>query len=449
MTIFIVFSLLSILWISIIWKYISVEVRKALFWYYMFYFFSNMLGGIIIGLAGEVDYGFYFTFFLDKYINEEYVNQSNILLYWLLLFAPIFILPLVCVKIPYSYKINTKFFSIHTSVGSFAVCSFLVIGIMVFEILRNDNIGILTLSTLNNSKENYAEYIIGRAETFNSMSNRFFGYLYMTLPFFIHIGIYNCFKRNNKKYWIGITGILMGFIILVSIGVNQKAPLAIFFIAVLVGISLIKKLNWQFFILAPLVVLIVVNGLQVYIQGSDGWDVFLSFFHILFRAPAAMPYYVNYFPSQLPYVGVDYGILAQLGLAGDTEDNIIIHTIMWGQTFEKFGVHGSVAAPFNFRAYAQAGLLFSMLNVFLVGLGIRFVGWIYRIKLFGDKAVNHAFFCQSLIVFYFLSQTHIRDCLWSSYGIIWIFHGVLIYYIISKFFYTKKQTINVSNHSIV
>ena len=57
---------------------------------------------------------------------------------------------------------------------------------------------------------------------------------------------------------------------------------------------------------------------------------------------------------------------------------------------------------------------FAIFNIFLVALFMRFLTWVYKNKILGEDSVSHAFYTQSLIVLYFLSQTHIRDCLWSS-----------------------------------
>lgn len=103
---------------------------------------------------------------------------------------------------------------------------------------------------------------------------------------------------------------------------------------------------------------------------------------------------------------------------------------MWVQSFEKLGIEGSVAAPFHFRAYAQAGLFFSIFNFLLVALFIRFIAFIIKKPIITDNSMSFGLYAQSLIILYYLSQTHIRDCIWSSYGLVWLLHGFLIIFFV-------------------
>jgi len=441
---FIFYTILTTIILATTWRYISFEVRKTLLWFYIFYFASNMLGAIIFGLAGQISYGFLIDTIIDQYIQGEYVTGAYASVYWLLLFSPFLILPLVCLRSKYKLKIDLPALRFKSALPPFIFCVVILIAVMLAEIAFTHSWGILTLQNLSNSKEDYTDYIIGRGDVYASMSNRFFGYLYMTVPFFAHIAVYHgIIKTSHTLTWRILAAILIVFIALISIGINQKSPLILFLISILVGVSLIKKLSVKFFILVPVIVIGIVNFLQVFIQGSDGWSILLSVFHTLFRAPASLPFYVNYFPEHLPFVGIDFGILETLHIpATIATDNIQMHSIMWGQYFEKFGITGSVAAPFQYRAYAQAGLFFALSNVVLVGLFICFFGWLYKKKILGDAAVSHAFFAQSLIVLYYLSQTHIRDCIWSSYGIVWVIHGYLLYFILRKLTAKKIYTLN-------
>lgn len=398
-----------------------------------------MLGAIIFGLAGEISFGDFVDFMIESYIQGEYVKPELLNLYWFLVFCPFIIIPCFCIRT--RYKLPKKFVLRFTpSFLVFSISVFVILFIFISEIILTNNIGILTLSTLSGSKENYTDYIIGRNDIYATMSNRFFGYLYMTIPFFSHIAVYNAIKTYDKRrWWLFFAISLIAFITLVSIGVNQKAPLIIFYISILAGISLLLKFNLKYAFIVPLLIFGIVNTLQVFIQGDDGWNILLSIFHTLFRAPASIPFYVNYYPTQLPYVGSDFGILANFHMpVKEATDNIEIHTIMWGQHFEKFGITGSVAAPFQFRAFAQAGLYFAIFNLILVSLFLRSLGWIYKTKLLGNNSVTHAFFAQSLIVLYYLSQTHIKDCLWSSYGILWIILGYILLLAVAILFERKN-----------
>lgn len=427
---FVIYLVISLLSLSFFWKKISRENQKALLWYYIFYFFSNMFGAIIFGIADKLSFGVLIDFVIDTYIQGEFVKSHLENLYWFLLFSPIIILPIFSLDFKCRLRLNNPI-KFNLSSNAFAIATLIIISIFIGEIIISDNIGILTLNNLTNSKENYADYIIGRADVFNSMSNRFFGLLYMTLPFFSHISIYNSFKRKGERIWPLLSLILVVLITIVSIGVNQKAPLIIYFISLIIGINFVKKFNTVLIIVVPLIVLVLVNTLQVFIQGTEGWNFALSFFHTIFRAPASIPFYVNYYPEQLPFVGVDFGILANLYIpATEATDNVEIHTIMWGQSFESEGVTGTVASPFQYRAFAQAGLLFSILNIIIVSFFIKFLGWVIKSNGLSDKSISHGFFTQSLIVLYFVSQTHIKDCIWSSYGVIWLIKGFILLLVI-------------------
>ena len=239
-----------------------------------------MLGAIIFGLAGHFSFGNIIDAAIDAYLQGEYVLQENTNKYWFLVFSPFFILPLLCINVSVK-KIAFKRVEFNCTPIVFFVALCFILILFFGEIFLTNNTQIITLSALSSSKEDYSEYIIGRNDIYSNMSNRFFGYLYITLPFFSHVSISKAFSKKSP-FWIVCSVVLVLIIIIVSIGINQKAPLIIYFISIFIGISLYKKLSRIIFFIIPLFILATINIIQVFVQGDDGWGIMLCIFHTLF-----------------------------------------------------------------------------------------------------------------------------------------------------------------------
>lgn len=428
MKLFLIYIIISIISISFCWNKISDDIKKILKWYFIFYFFSNFIGAAIIVLNQFISLSEILDSAIYAYIKGEVINIEKLNLYFFLLFSPFIILPLASIKSPIIKPISYMRFNLNFSI--FMIGFILMFSFFLYEIIMTGNIGVLTLSAFGDSRLDYNEYILGRNKLFSSMSNQFFGYLYMTFPLFCHISIYKTIENKSKK-WLIVSVFIFLIISVVSIGINQKAPLIIFYISIIAGLTITSKVNWKYILISSIGIFLIINIIQLYVIGDSGWNMILSFFHILFRAPASIPYYVNYYPDLIPFTGTDFGILAKFTEVKSATDNIDIHSIMWGQDFLNYGIEGSVSAPFQVRAYAQNGLFFTIINILFVALFIRIISWIYKNKIFGDESISYGFLAQSFIVFYYLSQTNIKDCIWSSYGIVWIFHGIIILLIVS------------------
>jgi hypothetical protein len=79
----------------------------------------------------------------------------------------------------------------------------------------------------------------------------------------------------------------------------------------------------------------------------------------------------------------------------------------------------ALPAPAHVEAYAQGGLMFAVFVTVLLGIMIAAVARLRAAA--GRSAVWHAFYIQSLVMLYYLTQTSIRGALWDSYGLYWSF----------------------------
>ena len=179
----------------------------------------------------------------------------------------------------------------------------------LYEIIMTGNIGVLTLSAFGDSRLDYNEYILGRNKLFSSMSNQFFGYLYMTFPLFCHISIYKTIENKSKK-WLIVSVFIFLIISVVSIGINQKAPLIIFYISIIAGLTITSKVNWKYILISSIGIFLIINIIQLYVIGDSGWNMILSFFTSCLELQHQY-HYVNYYPDLIPFTGTDSGILAK------------------------------------------------------------------------------------------------------------------------------------------
>ena len=409
--------------------------KTVYFFYALFYFLTNVIGGILIGTKNLIDYPNQLNSAIIFYVQNEFVYGSKLKLFWELLFLPFIILP-ITLLFKLKFKKIKKFY-VNVGKSKFTISLFIVFSFFIYEIIFSGNLSLLTSLNFLETKNNYDELIIGRNHYFSSLGNIYFGILYMTLPFFSHISLYK-YLKSKSNFWFRYFILLFITITYFNISINQKAPLVIYFLSIIISYSFCKKIKIRSYFIFFLLSFFLINTLMVFTLGQESWNGLFTLFHAFFRAPAALPYYVNLYPDLVPFTGIDFGIKSLLRLPNITAtDNIDVHTFLWGQSFKKFGIMGSVAAPFQFRAYAQAGLTFSFFSIILAGLYMRFFTFIYRNEFFG-KSLTHAFIVQSLINLYYLSQTHIKDVLWSSYGICWVFFGVIICIVVDYTFRLLK-----------
>jgi hypothetical protein len=413
---FVCFALLAVVALAFAWLRVDRAARMPLLVYCGTYGFTTLIGATIIGLRGPA-----FLDTLNYSLDSTILPDLDGIKYWGLLYAPL-ILPPLCLALTRSQPArlpSTGARSTPAEIKRSAAASDRL-GVVPFLL----GFGLLTgycmfrlaaagygnnLSAWSSLKGDYISLILLRTSMATSLGSVFFGLVYIAIPCLSQCAMYQ-YLRSGRSVWkfvflltVAVTGVL-------CVWIMMKGLLLIYLLFLGIGLIELKVVKPRVFILIVAGVLGVLTVLQGFF--SDNWSFSDSASLAVFRMASSYPYYVSLFPDVIPYGGLDLG-LHLLGLAKPNTDAIDVWAYMYPSIH---WVQGATPAAAHMRAYAEGGVVYSL--VMLVGIGflLRAVTT-FRQRVEGPFA--YALYMQALVFLYYLTQTSIREAVISCYGFFW------------------------------
>jgi hypothetical protein len=393
---------------SLAWRRAPREVRLPLAVYTIAYFITSFLGGAAYGLFGadvldELEYG------LDLTVLRSPPGFT----YWTVLFAPLVVPPLCVLALLGRRSINAprsaRALPRPQQVGLLAFllvfCGFT--GYCLFALFSRGYLGAVFF--WQDFKGDFLTLLSLRSEMFGALPGKFFGLVYITLPALSHCALYQALATRSSAWW-GCFLAAAVVVVYLSLAVIQKS-LVLVYLAFL-GMHLVDRgiLRARSLVINFLLVLVLLTVLQSFFL--DDWELTHSALLLIFRVGVSWPFYLEVYPTLEPFHTVDIG-LSYLGLVEPPRDNLDVFnhmypTVTW--------IQGAAAAPAHVRAYAQGGLVLSLLTTVAVGAAIALVA---QVKRRARGPLSFTLYIQSLVFLYYLTQVGLIDALLTSYGLIW------------------------------
>lgn len=143
-------------------------------------------------------------------------------------------------------------------------------------------------------------------------------------------------------------------------------------------------------------------------------------------------HYPVVFPERHPYYGLDFG-QDILGFGRMPDDNLVI----WKHMYPS--LPGAAGAPYQFALYSQVGVAWALMLCFIVGIVL---GVMWKIILADDISRVWRSLMGSLLILFsiYLAIDSIRGSLLASYGLIWAWLFISLFFFLSNSLLRPKKT---------
>jgi hypothetical protein len=347
--------------------------------------------------------------------------------YWCILFAP-FVIP------PYTLiALQTLAMNKHSVFQRFAgrrddihwlwfLILFLVLtGYCFWQLIQTDYI-FSPLAWLH-ADTDYVAMVTLRTDMFGSMGTVFYGLIYICLPTFSLSALYQCVHKRTIA-WRLLFALSLVVIAFLNVAIMLKGLLIIFGIFIALGFFELKQIRLSSFCVNGGVLLVILTTLQALVV--DGWQIIDSVKLIFFRMACSFPYYLSLYPDPLPHPGVDLG-LHIVGLAGPPRMSVDVFNNMYPSVD---WVQGNTPAPAHVMAYSEAGYLYSVGCLFIIGIVI-YLSSVAKRNVRGP--LSFALHIQLLVCLYYCTQISLREALVSCFGFCWAVIGLSLLYLVNGY----------------
>lgn len=143
-------------------------------------------------------------------------------------------------------------------------------------------------------------------------------------------------------------------------------------------------------------------------------------------------HYPIVFPERHPYYGFDFG-QDILGFGGMPDDNLVI----WKHMYPS--LPGAAGAPYQFALYSQVGVAWALMLCFILGIVL---GVMWKIILADEISCLWRSLMGSVLILFsiYLAIDSIRGSLLSSYGLIWAWLFISLFFFLSNRLLRPKKT---------
>lgn len=374
------------------------------------YAVTYAIGAIAIGWSEST---------LEEFLYEIWTPTARAVgpLYWVMVFAPLIVTPLVTVlggrfiEDAPSDDSPPERLSLISWLVLFGALSYYALSTLIEKgSLSTAAVGLL----LNAAGDTDVMYEL-REDTFGGQTTMFFGIIYQMLPYLSLAALFQASRENTRRWW-GIFGISAAIVVSAGVATYQIMIPTVYILSVLFGLLALGRLR-----LKP--VPVTISGLLVFVflQISHyikfgSITVLGGLTHYFLRMPCALTYYLWLFPNVVPHTGMTLlGDFTGLRDA-DPAHPYTVGSIMYSQS-DNVTLSPAIPAPSHVNAYADAGLLYSFFVLFLVGVLIVAIARFDR--RMSRSPWGFALRIQAYVLLYFLTQTSVRSAVVQSYGINW------------------------------
>lgn len=403
-----------------LWHRLSVTTVPAAV-FLVAYLVTSVIGATVIRLwpsfAGLV--------MMSRGIDPRRAPHPEAWLYWTILYLPLVVIPVV-VRLSGSARSSL---SEHPSPpapgialgkrlprpGVFAVIFAALASYCVVTMVAN---GFSPwISNAGDLAGDYGRVIAQRTAMMATLGPRFYGFLYGGMPALSFIALYMALVTRRRIWWALTIG-AGATIAWLSVATLQKSIILVYLVVLGIGGQLAGRVRARALVWWGAGLLLLFTGLQWFFVGP--WGVGQSAGQVVLRMAVGYPYYLGLFPDPFPFYGVDWqGVLLGTHLTIPTPDyNLLVSNLMWSGG----AVQGAVPAPAVVSAYAEGGVVYSIVVCLVIAVVLALAGRLGRRGLEGPY--RFAFFLALIQTAYYLTQVPLLGAFWQSYGLKWGVVGI-------------------------
>lgn len=401
----------SLLCVILTRRRLSREARIPADVYWGFYTLTVFIGAAIIGLPETRV--MWLAYSLPIGLDAAGAPSDFGFKYWFLAFAP-YIVPCIAilfVRVVGAHVDNRSW--VPKPIAPSAVVSWCVAGVLViWGVYLLSNTGQLGANLLQDGGD-YDRNIALRYQLFERASPLFFRIAYTCLPALCVYALYRALDRGNRIGWFLLA--IGAFVSAEFFYLSSFQRSYVIVLVVAVGLVLLHTgvIGYRKAIIMGGLMFIALAFLTFLLSGGDQINLLYTFGNVIFRLPSAVPFYDGLFPGIVPFAGLDVGLkLFNIGPAIDPNQVVFNHMFP-----EQAWVQGASPAPAHYYAYAEGGMLWSL--VYLLASGL-FIGLAGMVAERARSPLSRTLFIFMCIALYYQTQAAFWDSVHqASYGLIW------------------------------
>lgn len=389
-------------------------LRLPLLMFNGFYLLTSVVGAVLISLPGVQS----LWALVSPGLNTGWLSPGTSASYWLLVLGPFVLVNLVAGAVYRQRSCATLFLarnlSMRPSVKAVTIVGLAFIAYCLVNLAIH---GYLGVSLLNGEAiGGYRENIQLRTEMASTLGELHFGLVYMGIPSVCAIALFRAVETRSSGWWF-LFAWLAAALTFLYLATLTKASIIVFLVAMGLAANLGGVIRARGVLIAGLAAVAVLALLESLLEGTGLLDIAAALSNIVFRLSSSIPYYCEIFPSQQPFVGIDFGLL-WFGIGPKVAPNLLVFDYMYpGITW----VQGAAPAPAHVVAYAEAGVWWSMVTMALMGAMIGVVAKFGRVA---NSPLSRSLYVGGSVGCYYLSQTGFFGVINHAYGVKWWAVGV-------------------------
>ena len=422
----IIFIFISLALLLFAFYYANNKTRCIAGLWVVSYFITTMIGAIYLGLPQGV----------TRALNHNFIEDNKLLMfsydfkYWVLVFGPILTIALAILlsiglsKIIFLRKLIAKInFKVSKGIKPFplsfsiAICTAIILTLITTLYAISKGFSLSPLHFIHNTG-NYENVVHARYHYFSTFSYRFWGIIYTLLPSLTIFSLYLALKNKAHRLpKVILTILLIIFIIYFNAMTFQKLPAMVIALFTTLTVLYLKKLKLRYYFIffsIGLILFVLYQSLSVNELSSTN---FIK--TIVFRSGVNPAYYRNVYPEIINYEGFDFTYLNRFGLGKISLASNHIHEF----AFPEVQTKGFMPAAFHIAAYAENGIIYSLIISFVIFSAIFIILNFIKPK---RSIYDFGVFFGLAWFSYYLTQVQFRDAAFGSYGLQWVLLAVIV-----------------------